>query len=77
MRLEGAGPLSNVANFFAKFAQSTIGDTSRPSIASLVGSLDAKAARYAATIRVQTARTETIADLAGMTVDLLKAFFRA
>ncbi|KAF9951047.1 eukaryotic translation initiation factor 2C, 2 [Mortierella alpina] len=53
------------------------GDTSRPSIASLVGSLDAKAARYAATIRVQTARTETIADLAGMTVDLLKAFFRA
>ncbi|KAG0216514.1 hypothetical protein BGX28_000028 [Mortierella sp. GBA30] len=52
------------------------GDNIRPSIASLVGSLDAKAARYAATVRVQTARTETIADLTSMTVDLLKAFYK-
>ncbi|KAG9326406.1 hypothetical protein KVV02_008026 [Mortierella alpina] len=52
------------------------GDTTRPSIAALVGSMDNKAARYAATIRVQTARTETIADLSGMIVDLLKTFYQ-
>ncbi|KAG0212796.1 hypothetical protein BGX28_005643 [Mortierella sp. GBA30] len=52
------------------------GDMSRPSIAALVGSMDNRAARYAATIRVQTARTETIADLSGMAVDLLKTFFQ-
>ncbi|KAI1316177.1 eukaryotic translation initiation factor 2C, 2 [Mortierella claussenii] len=51
-------------------------DTNRPSIASLVGSMDAKAARYAATVRVQTARTETIADLGGMVVELLKTFYQ-
>jgi len=52
------------------------GDTTRPSIAALVGSMDNKAARYAATIRVQTARTETIADISGMVVDLLKTFYQ-
>jgi len=52
------------------------GDNTRPSIASLVGSMDAKAARYAATVRVQTARTETIADLGGMVVELLKTFYQ-
>lgn len=48
----------------------------RPSIASLVGSMDHKAARYAATVRVQTARTESIADLGGMVVELLKTFYQ-
>ncbi|KAG0225036.1 eukaryotic translation initiation factor 2C, 2 [Mortierella sp. GBA43] len=48
----------------------------RPSIASLVGSMDSRAARYAATVRVQTARTETIADLGGMVVELLKTFYQ-
>jgi eukaryotic translation initiation factor 2C len=38
--------------------------------------MDAKAARYAATVRVQTARTETIADLGGMVVELLRTFFQ-
>ncbi|KAF9194167.1 hypothetical protein BGZ50_006646 [Haplosporangium sp. Z 11] len=52
------------------------GDTARPSIASLVGSLDSKAARYAATVRVQTARTEFIADLASMAIELLKSFYQ-
>ncbi|KAF9435066.1 hypothetical protein BGZ76_006969, partial [Entomortierella beljakovae] len=52
------------------------GDTTRPSIASLVGSMDSAASRYAATIRVQSARTETIADLADMTTDLLKTFYQ-
>ncbi|KAK3837132.1 MAG: Piwi domain-containing protein [Linnemannia elongata] len=52
------------------------GDNTRPSIASLVGSMDNKAARYAATVRVQTARTETIADLGDMTVELLRTFYQ-
>ncbi|KAF9342402.1 argonaute 1, partial [Mortierella sp. AD094] len=52
------------------------GDDRKPSIASLVGSMDAKAARYAATVRVQAARTENIADLGGMVVELLKTFYQ-
>ncbi|KAF9209936.1 eukaryotic translation initiation factor 2C, 2, partial [Haplosporangium sp. Z 27] len=51
-------------------------DDRKPSIASLVGSMDAKAARYAATVRVQNARTENIADLGGMVVELLKTFYQ-
>ncbi|KAI1319425.1 argonaute 1 [Mortierella claussenii] len=53
------------------------GDSVRPSIASLVGSMDAKASRYAASVRVQTARTENIADLSDMAVELLKTFYQA
>ncbi|CAG8668612.1 21019_t:CDS:2 [Gigaspora margarita] len=39
------------------------GDTVRPSIAALCASMDAKASRYAASIRVQTGRQEIISDL--------------
>jgi len=53
------------------------GDTQHPSIASVVGSMDKYAARYAATVRVQTARTEAIADLGDMAVELLKSFFQS
>ncbi|KAI8602860.1 Piwi domain-containing protein [Dissophora ornata] len=52
------------------------GDQVRPSIASLVGSMDAKASRYAAAIRIQEARMESIAELADMTVQLLKIFYQ-
>ncbi|KAG0370845.1 Piwi domain-containing protein [Gamsiella multidivaricata] len=52
------------------------GDSVRPSIASLVGSMDSKASRYAASIRVQAARTENISDLSDMAVELLKTFFQ-
>ncbi|KAF9207103.1 eukaryotic translation initiation factor 2C, 2 [Haplosporangium sp. Z 27] len=52
------------------------GDTTRPSVAALVGSMDSKASRYAATIRIQTARTETIADLGDMIIELLKTFYQ-
>ncbi|KAF9112449.1 Eukaryotic translation initiation factor 2C [Mortierella sp. AM989] len=52
------------------------GDNIRPSIAALVGSMDKQASRYAATVRIQTARTETIADLADMTADLLRTFYQ-
>ncbi|KAF9981230.1 hypothetical protein BGZ65_004181 [Modicella reniformis] len=62
--------------FGADVSHPAPGDRNRPSIASLVGSMDSKAARYAATIRVQTAKTETIADLGGMVVELLKNFYQ-
>ncbi|KAF9168361.1 Eukaryotic translation initiation factor 2C [Actinomortierella ambigua] len=62
--------------FGADVSHPTPGDHHRPSIASLVGSMDSKAAHYAATVRVQTARTETIADLGGMVVELLKNFYQ-
>ncbi|KAG0302521.1 hypothetical protein BGZ98_007426 [Dissophora globulifera] len=52
------------------------GDDVRPSIASLVGSMDAHASRYAASVRVQAARTETVADLSDMAKELLKAFYQ-
>ncbi|KAF9272614.1 argonaute 1 [Mortierella antarctica] len=61
--------------FGADASHPATGDTSRPSIASLVGSLNAKAARYATTVRVQKACTEFIADLGGMVMELLKAFY--
>ncbi|KAI9236747.1 MAG: Piwi domain-containing protein [Podila humilis] len=51
-------------------------DHSHPSIAAGVASLDNRAGRYAATVRVQTARTETVADLGDMTVELLKVFYQ-
>jgi eukaryotic translation initiation factor 2C len=38
--------------------------------------MDAKASRYSASIRVQTGRTEIIADLANMTKELLKTFYQ-
>ncbi|CAB4490071.1 unnamed protein product [Rhizophagus irregularis] len=52
------------------------GDRDRPSIAALCASMDAKASRYAASIRVQTGRTEIIADLANMVKELLKTFYQ-
>ncbi|OAQ24024.1 Piwi-domain-containing protein [Linnemannia elongata AG-77] len=61
--------------FGADVSHPSPGDTTRPSIASLVGSMDAKAAHYVATVRLQTARTEIIADLQGMVVELLRAFY--
>src|ERR1043165_5234175 len=53
-----------------------VGDTGRPSIAGLCASMDAKASRYAASIRVQAGRTEIIADLANMVKELLKTFYQ-
>ncbi|CAG8434696.1 7785_t:CDS:10 [Diversispora eburnea] len=50
-------------------------DISHPAPA-VCASLDAKASRYSAAIRVQTGRTEIIADLAAMVKDLLKNFYQ-
>ena len=52
------------------------GERERPSIAALCASMDAKASRYAASIRVQSGRTEIIADLANMVKELLKTFYQ-
>lgn len=51
-------------------------DHSRPSIAAAVASLDERAGRYAATIRIQAARTETVADLSDMMIELFKSFYQ-
>ena len=53
------------------------GDSTRPSIASLVGSMDSQGARYASAIRVQGSRVETIVDIGGMCKELLRAFFHS
>jgi len=52
------------------------GDLSRPSVATLVGSMDSKASRYAATIRLQGGRTEIIADLANMIIEIMRLFYQ-
>ncbi|GBC16598.2 Piwi domain-containing protein [Rhizophagus irregularis DAOM 181602=DAOM 197198] len=48
----------------------------RPSIAAVTASVDSKASRYAASIRIQRGRTEIIADLGNMVKELLKAFYQ-
>lgn len=49
----------------------------RPSVAAATASMDARASRYASAIRVQTNRTEIIADLANMVKELLKGFYQS
>ncbi|XP_033120381.1 protein argonaute-2-like isoform X1 [Anneissia japonica] len=53
------------------------GDEKKPSIAAVVGSMDAHPSRYAATVRVQQHRQEIINDLSGMVRDLLVQFYRS
>ncbi|VDN60348.1 unnamed protein product [Dracunculus medinensis] len=52
------------------------GDSRKPSIAAVVGSMDAHPSRYAATVRVQQHRQETINDLVFMVRELLIQFYR-
>ncbi|KAG0348280.1 Isocitrate dehydrogenase [NADP], mitochondrial precursor (Oxalosuccinate decarboxylase) [Podila humilis] len=51
-------------------------DKNRPSIAAVVGSLERHAARYAASIRVQSARSESVADMTDMMMERLKAYYQ-
>jgi len=53
------------------------GESTRPSIASLVGSMDSQGARFASAVRVQGSRVEVISDLKGMTQELLRSFYLA
>ncbi|XP_054710913.1 protein argonaute-2-like [Uloborus diversus] len=52
------------------------GDNKKPSIAAVVGSMDAHPSRYAATVRVQQHRQEIIQDLASMVKELLIQFYK-
>ncbi|KAK0407213.1 hypothetical protein QR680_019080 [Steinernema hermaphroditum] len=52
------------------------GDSRKPSIAAVVGSMDAHPSRYAATVRVQQHRQEIIQDLTYMVRELLVQFYR-
>ena len=51
-------------------------NSGRPSIAAVTASMDTKAHRYAASIRVQTSKQEVISDLAEMVKELLKTFYQ-
>lgn len=53
------------------------GDHSKPSIAAVVGSMDAHPSRYAASVRIQEHRQEIIQDLASMVKELLIQFYKA
>lgn len=53
------------------------GDNFRPSIASVVGSMDAQGARFSSVVRVQGSRVENIVDLGGMTKELLRSFYQS
>uniref|UniRef100_A0AAX7TMW3 Protein argonaute-1 n=1 Tax=Astatotilapia calliptera TaxID=8154 RepID=A0AAX7TMW3_ASTCA len=53
------------------------GDGKKPSIAAVVGSMDAHPCRYCATVRVQRPRQEVIQDLASMVRELLIQFYKS
>uniref|UniRef100_A0AAQ5X1A2 Protein argonaute-1 n=1 Tax=Amphiprion ocellaris TaxID=80972 RepID=A0AAQ5X1A2_AMPOC len=53
------------------------GDGKKPSIAAVVGSMDAHPSRYCATVRVQRPRQEIIQDLASMIRELLIQFYKS
>ncbi|XP_076338022.1 protein argonaute-2-like isoform X2 [Tachypleus tridentatus] len=53
------------------------GDNKKPSIAAVVGSMDAHPSRYAATVRVQQHRQEHIQDLSTMVKELLIQFYKS
>uniref|UniRef100_A0A1I7TGW4 Protein argonaute-1 n=2 Tax=Caenorhabditis tropicalis TaxID=1561998 RepID=A0A1I7TGW4_9PELO len=51
------------------------GDSRKPSVAAVVGSMDAHPSKYSATVRVQPNRKEIILDLASMVQELLLQFY--
>uniref|UniRef100_A0A8C7ZE26 Argonaute RISC catalytic component 3b n=1 Tax=Oryzias sinensis TaxID=183150 RepID=A0A8C7ZE26_9TELE len=53
------------------------GDGKKPSIAAVVGSMDAHPSRYCATVRIQKPRQEIIQDLASMVRELLIQFYKS
>ncbi|CAJ0909392.1 5960_t:CDS:10 [Entrophospora sp. SA101] len=66
----------NEIPFISEVPTILMGSTNKPSIAALCASMDAKASRYAASIRVQSGRTDIIADLSSMVKELLKTFYQ-
>ncbi|XP_050681269.1 protein argonaute-2 isoform X2 [Leptidea sinapis] len=53
------------------------GDNKKPSIAAVVGSMDAHPSRYAATVRVQQHRQEIVHELSSMVQELLIMFYKS
>uniref|UniRef100_T1GSU4 Argonaute 1 n=1 Tax=Megaselia scalaris TaxID=36166 RepID=T1GSU4_MEGSC len=53
------------------------GDNKKPSIAAVVGSMDAHPSRYAATVRVQQHRLDIIQELSSMVRELLIMFYKS
>ena len=53
------------------------GDNKKPSIAAVVGSMDAHPSRYSATVRVQQHRQEVIQELSSMVRELLLMFYKS
>ncbi|XP_077291860.1 protein argonaute-1 isoform X11 [Arctopsyche grandis] len=53
------------------------GDNKKPSIAAVVGSMDAHPSRYAATVRVQQHRQEIIQEMSSMVRELLIMFYKS
>jgi Piwi domain len=51
-----------------------VGDNLRPSFASVIASMDARATRYAASLRAQGPRVEIISDLESMVQELFKVY---
>ncbi|CAO4367291.1 unnamed protein product [Caenorhabditis nigoni] len=51
------------------------GDSRKPSVAAIVGSMDAHPSKYAATVRVQPNRQEIITEMASMVKELLQQFY--
>lgn len=63
--------------FGADVTHPPAGDTRKPSIAAVVGSMDAHPSRYSANVRVQPHREEIIRDLSSMVRDLMIEFYKA
>ncbi|KOB76404.1 Protein argonaute [Operophtera brumata] len=53
------------------------GDNKKPSIAAVVGSMDAHPSRYAATVRVQQHRQEIVQEMSSMVQELLIMFYKS
>ncbi|KAI8802950.1 Piwi domain-containing protein [Cladochytrium replicatum] len=62
--------------FGADVTHPATGDTSKPSLAACVASMDAQCSRYAAAIRAQRGHKEVISDLSGMVAELLRTFYQ-
>ena len=65
-----------VVVFGADVTHPPAGNSTAPSIAAVVASLDPNATRYCAAVRVQNSRQEIIQDLATMVKELLLQFYR-
>ena len=60
--------------FGADVTHPGIGETNKPSIAAVVGSMDIKLSRYAASVRVQGSRVEIIQDMKAMAKEQIQYF---